>query len=50
MARLGEQLQKLIELVIIDFIDSIEPGMPRVEIESHHRTNSCFDVFQEKPL
>ena len=37
MAKLGEQLQKLIESVIRDFIESMEPGVPRVEIESRRK-------------
>ena len=42
MDRFGEQLQKLIEPVIRDFIDCMEPGTPQVEIESHRKTNSCL--------
>ena len=34
--------QKLIEPVIISFIESMEPGVPRVEIESSHKENSCL--------
>ena len=41
MARLGEKLQNEIEPVIRDFIDCMEPGTPRVEIESYHREDSC---------
>ena len=48
MARLEEQLQKLIEPVIIDFIDSMEPGTPRVEIESCRRTYSCLVLMRFK--
>ena len=33
MARFGEKLQNQIEPVIRDFIDCMEPGTPRVEIE-----------------
>ena len=41
MAWFGEQLQKLIEPVIRDFIASMEPGTPRVEIESCRKEKSC---------
>ena len=41
MARLGEKLQNEIEPFIRDFIDCMEPGTPRVEIESYHREDSC---------
>ena len=52
MARLGEQLQKLIEPVIRDFIESMEPGVPRVEIESRRKEKflCSFDAFQEISL
>ena len=48
MARLGEQLQKLIEPVIRDFIESMEPGVPRVEIESRRKENSCVVLMRFK--
>ena len=48
MARLGEQLQKLIEPVIRDFIESMEPGVPRVEIESRRKENSCVVLMHFK--
>ena len=41
MARFGEKLQNQIEPIIRDFIDCMEPGTPRVEIESYHREDSC---------
>ena len=41
MARFGEKLQNQIEPVIRDFIDCMEPGTPRVEIESYRREDSC---------
>ena len=41
MARLGEKLQNQIEPIIRDFIDCMEPGTPRVEIESYRREDSC---------
>ena len=41
MARLGEKLQNEIEPIIRDFIDWMEPGTPRVEIESYCREDSC---------
>ena len=40
MARFGEKLQNQIEPIIRDFIDCMEPGTPRVEIESHRREDS----------
>ena len=48
MARFGEQLQKLIEPVITQFIDSMEPGTPRVEIESRRKENSCVVLMRFK--
>ena len=48
MARLGEQLQKLIEPVIRDFIESMEPGVPRVEIKSRRKENSCVVLMRFK--
>ena len=41
MAQFGEKLQNQIEPIIRDFIDCMEPGTPRVEIESHCREDSC---------
>ena len=41
MAQLGEKLQNEIEPIIRDFIDCMEPGTPRVEIESYCREDSC---------
>ena len=41
MAQFGEKLQNEIETVIRDFIDCMEPGTTRVEIESYHREDSC---------
>ena len=41
MARFGEELQNQIEPIIRDFIDCMEPGTPRVEIESYRREDSC---------
>ena len=41
MVRLGEKLQNEIEPVIRDFIDCMEPGTQRVEIESYRREDSC---------
>ena len=46
--RLGEQLQKLIEPVIRDFIESMEPGVPRVEIESRRKENNCVVLMRFK--
>ena len=42
MARFGEKHQNLIEPVIRDFIDCMELGTPRVQIESRRRENSCL--------
>ena len=42
MAKFGEKLQNLIEPVIRDFIECMEPGTPRVEIESRRKENSCL--------
>ena len=52
MARLGEKLQNEIEPVIRDFIDCMEPGTPRVEIESYRREDSCqvFICFKKAYL
>ena len=41
LAQFGEKLQNQIEAIIRDFIDCMEPGTPRVEIESHRREDSC---------
>ena len=41
MAWFGKKLQNQIEPVIRDFIDCMEPGTPRVEIESHRREDTC---------
>ena len=41
MAWFGEKLQNQIESIIRDFTDCMEPGTPRVEIESHRREDSC---------
>ena len=48
MARFGEKLQNLIEPVIRDFIECMEPGTPRVEIESRHKENSCLVLIRFK--
>ena len=48
MSRFGEVLQKLIEPVIISFIESMEPGVPKVEIESCHKENSCLVLMHFK--
>ena len=48
MARFGEKLQNLIEPVIRDFIECMEPGTPRVEIESRHKENSCVVLIRFK--
>ena len=45
MARFGEVLQKL---VIICFIESMEPGLPRIEIESCCKENSCLVLMHFK--
>ena len=52
MARFGEQLQKLIEPIIRDFIECMEPGTPRVEIESRHKEKNCLVLmsFKKKPI
>ena len=48
MARFGEQLQKLIEPVIRDFIEYFEHLTPRVEIESRRKENSCLVIIRFK--
>ena len=48
MARFGEKLQNLIEPVIRDFLECMEPGTPRVEIESHCKENSCLVLIRFK--
>ena len=48
MARFGEQLQKVIEPVITQFIHAMEPGTPRVEIESRWKENSCVVLMRFK--
>ena len=48
MSRFGEVLQKLIEPVIISFIESMEPGVPKVEIESCRKENSCLVLMHFK--
>ena len=48
MARFGEKLQNQIEPVIRDFIDCMEPGTPRVEIESYRREDSCLVLIRFK--
>ena len=48
MVRFGEKIQNLIEPVIRDSIDCMEPGTPRVEIESHHRDHSCLVLIYFK--
>ena len=48
MARFGEVLQKLTEPVIISFIESMEPGVPRVEVESCHKENSSLVLMHFK--
>ena len=48
MARFGEKLQNLIEPVIRDFIECMEPGTPRVEIESPRKENSCLVLIRFK--
>ena len=46
--KVGEKLQNQIEPIIRDFIDCMEPGTPRVEIESHHREDSCLVFIRFK--
>ena len=48
IARFGEKLQNLIEPVIRDFIDCMEPDIPRVEIESCCRESSCLVLIHFK--
>ena len=48
MARFGEQLQKLIEPIIRDFIECMEPGTPRVEIESRRKEKNCLVLMSFK--
>ena len=48
MAKFREKLQNLIEPVIRDFIECMEPGTPRVEIESRRKENSCFVLIRFK--
>ena len=52
MAKFREKLQNLIEPVIRDFIECMEPGTPRVEIESRRKENSCLVLMllREKAL
>ena len=38
---IGRETQNQIELVIRDFIDCMEPGTPRIEIEPYRREDSC---------
>ena len=48
MARFGEKLQNLIEPVVRHFIECMEPGTPRVEIESRRKENSCVVLIRFK--
>ena len=48
MARFGEKLQNEIEPIVRDFIDCMEPGTPRVEIESYRREDSCQGFIRFK--
>ena len=48
IARSGEKLQNLIEPVIRDFIDCMEPDIPRVEMESCCRENSRLVLIHFK--
>ena len=50
MARFREKLQNKIEPIIRDFIDCVEPGTPRVEIESYCREDSCQVFINLKSL
>ena len=46
MARFVEYLQKPIEPVIRDFIECMEPRVPRVNIELYHQMNNCLALIQ----
>ena len=46
MARFVEYPQKLIEPVIRDFIECMEPRVPRVNIELYHQMNNCLALIQ----
>ena len=48
MARFGEKLPNLIEPVIRDFLECMEPGTQRVEIESRHKENSFLVLIRFK--
>ena len=48
MAKFGEKLQNLIEPVIRDFIECMEPRTPRVEIELRRKENSCLVLIRIK--
>ena len=48
IARFGEKLQNPIEPVIRNFIDCMEPDIPRIEIESCHRGNNGLVLIHLK--
>ena len=48
MVRFVEKLQNLIEPIIKDFLKCMEPGTPRVEIESCHREKSYLVLIHFK--
>ena len=48
MANLPEELQKRIEPIIKDFIDSMELGVPRCVVTSKKRSQSCIVIVRVK--
>ena len=48
MVNLPEQLQKRIEPIIKDFIDSMELGVPRCVVVSKKREQSCLVIVRVK--
>ena len=48
MANLPEQLQKSIEPIIKDFIDSMELGVPCCVVTSEKRKNNCLVIVRVK--
>ena len=48
MANLPEQLQKSIEPIIKDFIDSMELGVPHCVVTSEKRKNNCLVIVRVK--
>ena len=48
MANLLEELQKRIEPIIKDFIESMELGVPRCVVTSEKRTETCLVIIRVK--